>query len=234
MNENIIRRIKALMAKAESTAHPAEAEALMEKAEALIVQHSIELQWLAEDGSRLNKVVSRRWEWTDYKAIGKRRLVCSLAMAMPGAYALYGTGCGIQRGYQSVTVWADDEVKLDMIESVIIQAETALAFWWRAQSETFRKEGGYYAKKNNYLWGFGAGAGQRFDKLTSAETVGTSTALVLADSTARVQKEALGAVNGRIRKGRGAVTSTGFHDGLEDGLDADLGGRALLRGDSAG
>lgn len=228
MNENIIRRIKALMAKAESTAHPAEAEALMEKAEALIVQHSIELQWLTEDGQKLSNVVSKQWDWHDYKAIGKRRLVCSLADAIPGVYALYGIGRA--RGHHFVAVWADDPIKLEMIDSVLVQAELALSFWWKSFDASIRNGGGYYAKKNNYLWGFGAGAGRRFNKLTSAQSIGDEKALVLVNATRRVKEHVRDELNIKSKtvKDR-ARTMAGFYDGLTDGQEADLGGRTLER-----
>ena len=223
MNDKILNRVRALLAKAEATNFPEEAEALSAKAQELIIEHSIEAGQLDAEPSA---IISKTYRWTDYKAIGKRRLVCTVAMALPGAYALYYTNTGV-RGLHVVTVWADSEDKIKLIDSLLIQGESALSFWWKNSDSWFKDGGGMYAKKNNYLWGFGAGAATRFEQQVS--NLQEEKALVLADASRRVKNFAEGSMVNPIRKGVKPSNNSfhGFHAGKIEGEGADIGGKML-------
>lgn len=212
--ERQLARVRALLAKAESTT-PEEAEALTAKAESLIVAHAIEIGELTE--SARPEVLVRRWFWSDASAIGRRRLVMSAVDAIPGAYALYNAG----KVAQAVRVWAEQEATLDLVDSLLVQAQTALDLWWLTQD----KEGRRATRKSNFLWGFGVGVARRFEALKAAS--GPGAAMVLADASRRVREHAEGAV--KITSGRRSQveTSEGFAAGVVAGEDADTGGRAL-------
>ena len=215
--EQQLARVRALLAKAESTT-PEEAELLTAKAESLIVAHAIELGELTE--SARPAVVLRSWSWTDASAIGRRRLVMSAVDAIPGAYALYNA----EKVAQSVRVWAEQTATLDLVDSLLVQAQTALDLWWLMQDKDpiFGRRD---TRKSNFLWGFGVGVARRFEALKAAS--GPGAALVLADASRRVREHAEGAV--KITSGRRSQveTSEGFAAGVVAGEDADTGGRAL-------
>lgn len=227
MEDKLLNRVRMLLAKAESTDSPHEAEALTEKAEALILEHALDLSKPVSD----SEVISKRWTWFDYKAIGKRRLVLAVAAALPGTYAIYHLGGGV-RGAHSVSVWTDDPMKLHLIDSLLIQGETALAFWWVGCTPQF-KGSGMYAKKNNYLWGFGRGAASRFATQVATASLDESKALVLANASRRVEQFAKDEINAPLSRGRGAPRSNplaGYMAGVTEGQRADTGGKMIGRG----
>ena len=210
-----LARVRALLAKAESTT-PEEAEALTAKAESLIVAYAIETGELAESARPV--VLVRRWFWSDASAIGRRRLVMSAVDAIPGAYALYNA----EKVAQAVRVWAEQEATLDLVDSLLVQAQTALDLWWLTQDPFWGRRD---TRKSNFLWGFGVGVARRFEALKA--TAGPGAALVLADASRRVREHVEGAV--KITPGRRSQveTSEGFAAGVVAGEDADTGGRAL-------
>lgn len=215
--ERQLARVRALLAKAESTT-PEEAEALTAKAESLIVAYAIEIGELAESARPV--VLVRRWFWSDASAIGRRRLVMSAVDAIPGAYALYNA----EKVAQAVRVWAEQEATLDLVDSLLVQAQTALDLWWLTQDKDpfwGRRD----TRKSNFLWGFGVGAGRRFEALKAA--AGPGAALVLADASRRVREHVEVAI--KITSGRRSQMeiSEGFAAGVVAGEDADTGGRAL-------
>ena len=217
--ERQLARVRALLAKAESTT-PEEAEALTAKAESLIVAHAIELGELSD--SAHPEVLMRRWFWADASAIGRRRLVMSAVAAMPGAYALYNAG----KVAQAVRVWAEQEATLNLVDSLLVQAQTAMELWWMDQDKD-PVLGRRDTRRSNFLWGFGVGVARRFEALKVAS--GPGAALVLADASRRVREHVQSAI--KVNSGRRSQveTSEGFHAGVVAGEDADTGGRALER-----
>lgn len=215
--ERQIERVRALLAKAESTLSEAEAELLTAKANELIMRHALDMSRSSDQ----RPIVTRAWRFTGTRAIGHRRLVTTVARSLPGAYALYWS----QRSLQTVQVWAEDEATLDLIRSLLVQADTGLALWWTTQPKG--TEYGYPAtRKNEWLWGFGTGAASRFE--AQVEASGASNALVLANASRRVEEAVLSRM--KVKSGRSArLTTTGFSEGVVAGRDADTGGRQLTR-----
>lgn len=221
MSDRQLARVRALLAKAESTT-PEEAELLTAKAEELIIRHALDAG-LLDPGAVPPAIIVRRWTWSGELAIGRRRLVMAAVAAIPGAYALYNAS----RMGQCVRVWAEQEATLDLVDSLLIQADTALAFWWADQfkDSVFGRPG---TRKASFLWGFGVGVARRFVDRTSA-MVGSGAGLVLADASRRVREHVEAGI--KVTAGRPSAASdyVGFSDGIEAGEDADTGGRALAR-----
>lgn len=219
MSDRQLARVRALLAKAESTT-PEEAELLTAKAEELIVRHALDAGQL--HAAAPPAIVVRRWIWSGELAIGRRRLVMAAVAAIPGAYALYNA----TRDFQRVRVWAEQEATLDLVHSLLIQADAALAFWWADQfkDSVFGRPG---TRKASFLWGFGVGVARRFVDRTSA--AGPGAGLVLADASRRVREHVEAGI--QVTAGRPSAASdyVGFFDGIAAGEDADTGGRALAR-----
>ena len=210
-------RVRNLLAKAESTT-PEEAEALTAKAEELIVKHSLDIARLLDRPA--DKLHVGSYLWKDYLGIGRRRLVGAIAMRLPGTTSRYWTTGRIH----TVRVWSDDPAKLTLIQSALLQAELAMAVWWPQQSAEFRRKA--YAAKNSYLWGFGAGMGQRIERASESSGGGSE----LVATSRRIERQVADEIGeAQIAKSATAPTMDGYLDGHNDGLTGLLTGRELIR-----
>ena len=99
MTEKIINRIRALLAKAESTT-PEEAELLNAKAEELLIRHEISMAQIAADHTRPEGYVALTFNFAGVYAVANRRLVCATGDALNGFPVFWGSKKG-----QSVRVY---------------------------------------------------------------------------------------------------------------------------------
>lgn len=76
-----IRRVQALLAKAESTDFPAEAEVLLEKAQELMARHAIDEAMLAAAGGRADRIITTRLSVEQPYASAKSMLLGAVARA---------------------------------------------------------------------------------------------------------------------------------------------------------
>ena len=220
-NENaIIARITALLAKAESTT-PEEAELLTAKAGDLMLKYSIDQARLSaattEAPGDYYDLHTAVYEWSDYLAIGRERLIMTVVMRIPGAYSLFWrTGRG-----RRVRVWADDQIKLDLIASILRQGEASLKLWWSIM-RTDEMQARAYKHKNDYLWGFGVGAAHRLDARRALLEESDSKALVLVtDRVASAVTEHLG--EPKIGRKARKTAHGSFTTGVIHGEDAHIG-----------
>lgn len=215
-----VRRVRALLAKAESTLSPAEAEALTAKAEELMLAYQISRGALLAEAEI--HVMTRRFEGSLH--VGWRRCLMSAADGIPGTFSLYDSS----RGQSSVRVWAEDIQMVEtLLSSLMVQAATGLAVWWLDELD---KRDRAVTRKCNYLWGFGRGVADRFALRRSALPETSSAALVLVDASRRVREHVEGMV--RVTAGRRPQSSTaaGYAAGRRDGQSADTGERQLVTG----
>ncbi|GAB3577080.1 DUF2786 domain-containing protein [Amycolatopsis endophytica] len=129
----VLARIRALLAKAESTAFPEEAEALSAKAQELMSRYSFEQALVGSPGARTG---SARRFWLDQPYLGpKSSLVTAVASANRCRAAFYA-----KLGFVALV---GHEVDLDLVEllstSLLVQAgEAMLAAGRRSRTRSFR------------------------------------------------------------------------------------------------
>jgi hypothetical protein len=120
-DDAMLAKIRALLAKAESTTFPEEAEALSAKAQELMARHRIE--HVLVDGDDVDEPVGRRIWLDDPYADAKAQVLAAVAAANScRSIMLTGLGCAHVVGFPS---------DLDVVEllhtSLLVQATTAMA-----------------------------------------------------------------------------------------------------------
>jgi hypothetical protein len=122
VDDGMLAKVRALLAKAESTNFPEEAEALTAKAQELMARHRIDRVLLDPDGAS-EEVVGRRIWLDDPYAQAKAGLLASVAATNRCRMVLLGDlGCAHVMGFDT-----DLEVVEMLHTSLLVQATTALA-----------------------------------------------------------------------------------------------------------
>jgi hypothetical protein len=221
-----MRTIRALLAKAESTDHPAEAEALRAKAFELMQRYSIDEAMLGAKHESSDVIGQRRIvinEWVKPKGI----LLAGIVSAFGGKVIKLSHLCSYGTMVCVVYGWESD---LQMIEVLFASLEIQAMREMKA-ARAARSGGNGQAFTRSFLAGF---AGVVADRLKQArrhqvaETPGTGTELVLADRSKAVEAHSRQA-NPTVRKSRPATVSAsgGYFAGQAAGQRADLGGGRL-------
>lgn len=219
-------RVLALLAKAESTDFPAEAEALMAKAQELISRHAIDEAMLAAAGGRKDDTVETRRFVIPAPYASTRSLLLSVIAEANGAKAIR-----TQKGAEQVMVvygWASI---LDDIETLFV----SLSAYGAAKAAWATVPHGQSARRfrQAFLVGFASRIGDRLIEAAAhaeadyvAETPGattTSTALVLVDRKAEVEAK-IKAERGKISHSTvGSSSNAGMRAGAAAADRADPG-----------
>lgn len=240
-------KIEKLLAKAERTDNPHEAEAFTKKAEALMAAWGIEAAML--DASR---------------TAGEREQVTESGLDFTGTYAkgmtlfahLIAEGLGLtgyeqvwrgkaHRRYIVVGHTSDVERAHLLITSMQLQAQTALRAWWRDYDlKAYLSPAEKFQARRQFLVSFATAVKERLveqreEKKREAETqraaatgtgpaAGPSVALVLADRALAVQQHMAAKRLGNARSMTGSVH--GGDEGAAAGRAANLGDRSQVGG----
>jgi hypothetical protein len=211
-DQRMLQRIRALLAKAESTEFPEEAEALSTRAQELMARHSIDQALLdAASGAR--------------ESPNSRRIPVENPYEMPKATLLHvvaeANRCRAiwHKDRRASTVFgfpADLEAVEMMFTSLLVQATGAML-----RSGTHQDEYGRSRTKSfrqSFLSAYATRIGERLNEATRAavEEASPGTGLVLATREAAVHK-AVAEVFPRIRRFANSVTN---HDGVRAGRAA--------------
>lgn len=225
----LLRRIRALLAKAESTEFPDEAEALTGKAQELMTRHTVDTALLAGGPQARTDVATRRVHVEDPYVQAKVQLLGAVADAN-GVRLVWYRGLGIAT---LVGVAADlDAVEL-LFTSLLLQVGQSLgaaerAAGRRSASRAFRRA---------FLLGY---AGRIGERLTSARERATREAaaeqgvdlLPVLRSRQVAVDDAFAELFPRVRssRSRASVDGSGFRAGRAAADSADVGTRrASLR-----
>jgi hypothetical protein len=209
IDHKVLHRVRALLAKAESTDHPAEAEAFTAKAQELIARHAIDRALLdATSPSGPGCPTSRTIPVPDPYAAGKFRLLSAIGSANR-CRAVW------QRATHTSTV-IGFAVDLDAVEllhtSLLLQATTSMIRMGpqvgpdgRASTRSFR---------SSFMAAFATRIGERLSATTSANVAAAESEVgsvlpVLAAREDAVEAELAGPSPTSGCSGRGSATARG-------------------------
>jgi Protein of unknown function (DUF2786) len=222
---NVLERVRALLAKAESTTFEAEAEALTVKAQELMARHRIE-QTMLDAGTRGPRAqpTSRRIQVDDPYSGAKALLLAHIADAN-GCHAVWSkpARCSTVFGFED---------ELDAVEelftSLLVQASGALLragskrdAYGRSRTKSFRR---------SFLLAFATRIGQRLRAAVGATiadvsaTTGTELVPLLAHRKAETQAAARAAFPHTRPMSVSASDGEGWSAGAAFADRADLGG----------
>lgn len=191
MAQDFAEKVALLLAKAEGTDNPAEAEAYTAKAEELMLKHGIEEAQIQakKPGAKVDPIIIERiYVNGTYEAA---TVTYGYAVA-PAFNCKSYQSKGSQKGHY---IWlvghtSDVEQAAILVKSMLIQSEMAMRYWWetggREQSGTGRAE--QKLARRQFMFGFGNGVRERLreirTRVVKEATVGTE--LVLVDRGKKV------------------------------------------------
>jgi hypothetical protein len=219
----VLTRVRALLAKAESTTFEEEAEALTAKAQELMARHAIDAA-MVHAGSRSGGPVTRNLAVDDPYAQAKAMLLGNVASANR-CQAVWVS----KLGYGTVVGFEADIASVELLyTSLLVQATTAVLAagsqvdrHGRSRTRSFRQA---------FLVGFGSRIGERLREATSAAEVdaavehGAALLPVLARREGEVE-EAVARAFPRVATMRPSISNrAGLYAGVAAADNAALGG----------
>lgn len=237
MSEKKIDLIAQLLAKAESTT-PAEAEALTEHAERLMIKYGIEQAVINErratQGSASEKIITIKIVFNGAYRLEWLSLGHSVVMGLGGLRALQSTYRNKEATLHIFGFESDVQQAEVLINSLRVQSTVAVRAWWKANSASHTNLSSYdqEAARRSFVKGFGYGAGKRIKdgRLHIVQEAGAGTELVLVSRDAKVQAHLDGITTSpnRSRGGKGSTEAAG--QGYRAGQNANTGGKTVTQG----
>lgn len=213
MAQDIGEKVALLLAKAEGTDNPLEAEAYTRKAEELMLKHNIDQATIAakRPGHKADAIVMERIPTvSQYNAALVTYGGVVAASFSLKSYTQLVTGQGAQAvsyiwlvGHQS-----DIDQAVPLVKSLLVQADHAMRYWWDNEGRDVCAHLGkskQYAARREFFFAFASGARQRLSETRDrvVQEAGTGTDLVLVDRAKVVDQWARDNVaTGRSRAGR--------------------------------
>jgi hypothetical protein len=249
MNDKMMNRIQALLAKAESTTSTHEADAYSAKAEELMLAYGIERSMLdAKKGSHSDKIVTKHMyftgsydsalvtlAWSTCRSLGTVQNLLTKSGWDPNtkkkAQALYLIG------YES-----DVDAAIVLITSLQLQALSAQKRWWSTfDGKQFMSGMDKFVERRSFIEGFGRGAAARIkETMSKAEATYEQEhgegCLVPVKNHRAQSIDAYISETYNVSKGRGGNRRGGMHGGgagQAAGRNADTGGTRVSGGRQA-
>lgn len=232
-NENMLNRIRALLAKAESTSFPEEAETYTAKAMQLMAKYGIEQALLEDSQPQLHKgIVDRIFRLQAPFARDKVMFFNAIVNAL-GGRAIWLKHSQREAGVQTLHVFASatDMDRIDMMfTSLSLQCTVAMNYAVAASREAQVRPRKF---KSDFLFGFTNEVGYRLHEAerraasnaeSAAAAQGTTTDLVLLSKKDRVDKALEDAYAYKeAAKDRKRSVGGGYGHGVHAGRNADIG-----------
>lgn len=232
MEANLLARVRALLAKAESTAYEAEAEAFNAKAVELIAKYGIDEALLAASGAKTDTIASRVIDIDNPYAMEKATLLNAVAKSLRCQALATRARKGGPVNIVTLVGYSSDLERVTLIyTSLLLQATTQVT----RQRPRDNSQTSTVAFRRSWWVGFSTAvrarlveAERRAAEQTVSPTPGTSTELVLRDRTALV-RDAFRELFPRTRTSRApsATSGDGYRNGRTAGERADLGARRV-------
>lgn len=235
MEEKLLARVRALLAKAESTSYPEEAEAFNAKAAKLIAKHGIDQALLAASGQRTDEITTMRVELDDPYTVSKVTLLTFIAQALRCQAIAHGKGRSYR--YAVVVGFASDLERVELLYTSLLLQATTQVVRQHPDSTVFGQGESVAAYRRSWFAGFAAAVRYRLEmaerqaatEARSTLPAGTSTALVLRDRSDQV-KTAVKDLFPNMRSVNRRISGSGYGNGVTAGQQADLGSPRVDRG----
>lgn len=238
MSEKKIDLIAQLLAKAESTT-PAEAEALMEHAERLMIKYGIDQAIIdarrGKAGQASEKIVEVRVEFTGAYRGEMINLAAHVVNGLGSMRALQFTGGQGKKFYFWFIGFESDVAQAQvLVNSLQVQAAVAVRAWWKEHKAEYTLRSSYDQEKarRSFVHGFGTGAGARIkaSRQVVMQEVSKGTELVLVSRDDKVQEH----MDAKKTKQSRSRTATGYDaaagHGYRAGQNANTGEKEVSRG----
>lgn len=215
--DDLIRKINALLAKAESTTYPEEAKSFFAKANQLMIEYSVNAHQLRSK-NQSEKPIQVNFEYarSHYLSAGKKAVIVIAARACGVAIILRPDLKG-NEGHK-LSIWCtligfkdDIDITQSLFLSLMIQAQGSMTVT-------------AYVEKTGYLMGFAFAVKERFNQMQRQSSEVSSTAIVLRSR----DNEVMDAMHGffpHLAKSKSMrnTNATGMKAGREAGSQADIG-----------
>jgi hypothetical protein len=219
----LLDRVRALLAKAESTAFDAEADAFTAKAQELMTRHRID-RVVLESAARSEDVpTGRRLHVDDPYADAKAMLLQAICVAN-GGHSVWSKGMG----FSTVFAFSDElDVIEDQFTSLLLQATAALRREGSKQDRLGRSRTTRF--RRSFLVAFANRIGRRLQEATDTVVAdaeaktGRSLVPVLASRSAASEEAAVASFPRLSAVAPSATDGEGWHAGTLFGDRADLG-----------
>lgn len=204
-------KIANLLAKAESTTHPAEAEVFMAKAEELMLKHGIERANLdaKRPGQKREDIVTVRI--TIKNGHGYAAAMATIAHYIAPSFSVRSLQTILHDGGR--VIWfigheSDVEKAQTLANSLIDQSRKQALAWWKTEGKVnfpFYSDNEAYLARREFIYAFASGARSRLEETRNrvVEEAETGTALVLVERSKLVDNW----IDENMEVGKGRRTS---------------------------
>jgi hypothetical protein len=242
-NENLLNRIRALLAKAESSEFPEEAETYTAKAMELISKYGID-QTLLQAKEKTSGIGDRIFKVYAPFARDKVTFFNAIVNVLGGRAVWLSHKSRQNNGFEELHVFATDTdlARIDMLfTSLLVQCSNAMNYAVRDSWEGQNRPRKF---KSDFLYGFTTEVGQRLREAErraakqaegAAKAQGMSMDLVLVSKKDQVNRRVEDVYTNLLNKNRRrSPVGAGYGNGVVAGKNADLGDKRVNTGAKQG
>jgi hypothetical protein len=219
-------KIANLLAKAESTNHPAEAEAFMAKAEELMLKHGIERAMLEDrrPGQKREDIVQVRIPVRN--GHGYATAMASIAHAVAPSFSVRSMKANLPDGGQIIFLVghkSDVDQVQTLATSLMEQSRKQALHWWKTEGKlqwSHYTDNDAYLARREFIFAFASGVRSRLEETRTRviDEAGTGTDLVLLDRGKLVDSWI--DENMKVGKGRKSTRNHGGYAAAQAGNQA--------------